>query len=96
MLFLYRPARKAGRGKAGGFDPPISFYTDLPVRQVVFLAYIAKIVQGFYTDLPVRQVKKRGIAMSMYYMFLYRPARKAGRVIVLDRVYIDVSIQTCP
>ena len=56
----------------------VCFYTDLPVRQVNALLQYPLYLQGFYTDLPVRQVA--GIEEIMgASVFLYRPARKAGR-----------------
>ena len=55
-MFLYRPARKAGRGGLKKRFGPISFYTDLPVRQVQLEVVPVRQVKRFYTDLPVRQV----------------------------------------
>ena len=60
--FLYRPAREAGLALKYHNRPLFSFYTDLPVRQVIFGSAALAVHFCFYTDLPVRQVC-RGVGL---------------------------------
>ena len=93
--FLYRPARKAGQRLQNITEDGAKFLYR-PARKAGLWKYFRSEGCGsFYTDPLVRRVIHHCDLPQHSHVFLYSPARKAGRLIMNEyTVVVPVSIQT--